>query len=233
MDVELLSSAGNDLAVVNAARVSFSKKSEELSERDKKLIHYLAKHGHWTPFAHTFISLRVKAPLFVARQLAKHQVGLVWNEVSRRYVDDEPEFWEPWDESWQTLTFRKASKDKKQGSSEEIVDPNKTIKTNFFCNGSDWSASQIYAFFTEQAADAYFDLLRLGVCPEQARTILPQSTYTEWIWSGNLYSFFNVYKKRTTPDAQKETSEVAEMIGEICSSLFPVSWEALCMTKDT
>ena len=177
----------------------------KVSDRDTRLINYLSKHSHWTPFAHTAITVHVKAPLFVARQLGKHQVGMVWNEVSRRYVTDEPEFYEP--EGW-----RKAAENVKQGSSDERV---KSYNT------------QALGLWHDDALQYYSMLLEDGVCPEQARMVLPQSMYTEWYWTGNLVSFANMWKLRTDSHTQRETQEVAQQIGDIIRPLFPVSWQAL------
>lgn len=213
---------GSDLSVVNAARVSFNKKSDgfiitdhttgkkELRVEDKKLIDYLAKHKHWTPFAHTAVTLHIKAPLFVARQLGKHQVGFVWNEVSRRYVDDEPEFYVP--DVW-----RKRAENVKQGSSDEAIPVNPT----------DHEAFNPYHHSMTIQLEYYKHLIDIGVAPEQARMVLPQSMYTEWYWTGNLYGFSNVYKLRTDEHSQKETQEVAKQIGTILQPLYPYSWEAL------
>ena len=205
MKVELIDYMGSDLSVCNAARVSFSKLAENYTtEQNAKLIKYLAKHSHWTPFGHCFASFRIKAPLFVARQLGKHQVGLVWNEESRRYIDSEPEFYTP--EKW-----RKRADNVKQGSSDEVVRP-------FY----DWSL-----YINEEALKAYNKLLSLDVCPEQARMVLPQSMYTTWVWSGSLAAFSRVCKLRLDPHTQYETRLVAEQISAHMSELFPVSWEAL------
>lgn len=218
--VEYVDHMGSDLSVVNAARVSFAKQSEWevhpggeiagemsyfnlLSNKDEKLISYLAKHGHWSPFAHNSISLRIKAPIFVARQLVKHQVGLVWNEVSRRYVDDEPEFYFP--EVW-----RGKPENAKQGSTGVV-------------NVSGINVTPAI----ESALLLYENLLENGVAPEQARMVLPQNTMTEWIWTGSLMAFARVCKQRLDPHAQQETQEVAQMIKEIIEPLFPISWKAL------
>jgi thymidylate synthase (FAD) len=206
LDVTLVGHMGDDNSVVNAARVSFSKEADQYTkEQNAKLINYLAKHNHWTPFGHTAITFHIKAPIFVARQLGKHQVGLIWNEVSRRYVTDEPEFYVP--EVW-----RKAAENVKQGSSEESA-----------YDDIEWGDWVLYGY----ALDTYKQMLEDGVCPEQARMVLPQSMYTEWYWTGNLYSFYNVWKLRTDSHTQKETQEVAKQIGDILASLYPVSWEAL------
>jgi thymidylate synthase (FAD) len=197
---------GSDLSVVNVARVSFNKTSIALSDKDEKLIGYLARHNHWTPFAHTSVSLRVKAPIFVARQLVKHCVGGVWNEVSRRYVDDEPEFYFP-------KVWRKKAENVKQGSSDEEVVDKRPI------------------FFTAMCVDdclkAYNEMLEAGYCPEQARMVLPQNTMTEWIWTGSLAFFARVCKLRLDAHTQKETRDVAEQIETIVSKLFPISYKAL------
>ena len=200
---------GTDLTVANAARVSFGKTSEmeddpwgppKLKKKDDKLIRYLAKHKHISPFGHCFASFHVKAPIFVARQLVKHKF-LRWNEISRRYVDDEPEFYEP-------SVWRGRSADKKQGS-EGIVDVGDWGDTNWACLIS------------------YNDLLQRGVAPEQARMVLPQSTMTEWYWSGSLDAFADMCRLRCASDTQYETMLVADNISEKMAELFPVSWEAL------
>ena len=202
MKVELIDHMGSDLSVVNAARVSFAKAHEEFDEKtDPQLINYLAKHNHWSPFGHASIQFHIKAPVFVARQLVKHQVGLVWNEVSRRYVDSEVEFYEP-------LAWRLAAKNKKQGSSEETTE---------------YSPAPAYLF----AKQCYENMLKLGIAPEMARMILPQSMMTEWYWSGTLYAFARVCNLRCKPDAQKETQDIAWKIDEHAKKLFPVSWRAI------
>ncbi len=217
MTVELIDSMGSDLNVVNAARVSFAKESDweqtdvydgkwYLSEKDQKLINYLARHNHWTPFAHAFLSYRIKAPIFVARQLVKHQVGLAWNEVSRRYVDDEPEFWFP--EVW-----RGKPVNAKQGSSGE-VESNELITDGCID-------------LLENNFAAYMQLIEHGVAPEQARMVLPQNTMTEWIWSGSLAAFARVCKLRLDPHAQLETQEIAKQINGLVPKEFTHSWKAL------
>ncbi len=224
MEVTLVDHMGSDLSVVNAARVSFAKQSnwlinnEDLSdglikdrnilkEQDVKLINYLAKHNHWTPFAHAFASFRIKAPIFVARQLVKHQVGLAWNEVSRRYVDDEPEFWFP--NEW-----RGRPVNAKQGSSDEDKDTTGGI-------------TQGVMDTVGQCLGDYLGMIELGVAPEQARMVLPQNTMTEWIWSGSLAAFARVCKLRLDPHAQLETQMVAQRIAEEMSRLFPVSFKSM------
>ena len=205
-------SMGSDLTVCNAARVSFGKETEwdyeesdaysfkqHLKKKDEKLIQYLAKHKHISPFGHCFASFHIKAPVFVARQLVKHKF-LRWNEVSRRYVDSEPEFYVP--KSW-----RGRSLDKKQGSAGTV-----TVSDNGF---------------NEIAMTEYEFLLDVGVCPEQARMVLPQSMMTEWYWSGSLDAFADMCKLRCAPDTQAETAEVAWEIDRVMIALFPVSWKAL------
>ena len=200
---------GNDLTVANAARVSFGKTSEmeddpwgppKLKAKDDKLIRYLAKHKHISPFGHCFASFHVKAPIFVARQLVKHKF-LRWNEISRRYIDDEPELYTPY-------AWRGRSADKKQGS-EGVV------------NVGDWGSSGWAAL------KAYKDLIAHGVAPEQARMELPQSTMTEWYWSGSLDAFADMCRLRCASDTQAETQEVAWDISLKMKELFPVSWDAL------
>lgn len=215
MKVEYIDHMGSDLSVVNAARVSFDKESEwdedeffdyVLKTSDAKLINYLASHGHWSPFAHTSISLRWKAPIFVARQLVKHQVGLTWNEVSRRYVKTTPELW--WPEKW-----RKAAENVKQGSSDE------EFPVRGILHGRIKDAENVLA--------DYNYLIEQGLCPEQARMFLPQNTMTEWIWTGSLYAWVRVWKQRTYPTAQAETRNLVNQIEPIMQQHFPVSWEAL------
>ena len=204
---------GTDLSVANAARVSFGKRSEmdtsdvwgppKLKDMDAKLIRYLAKHKHISPFGHCFASFHVKAPVFVARQLVKHKF-LRWNEISRRYVDSEPEFYVP--KSW-----RGRSEDKKQGSTGVVEVANKPI-----IGQAVW-----------RSLECYRELLRQGVCPEQARMILPQSMITEWYWSGSLDAFADMCNLRCKPDTQYETQVVAGHIDTEMAKLFPVSWKAL------
>ena len=220
MTVELIDHMGSDLSVVNAARVSFDKESSwetipfggptegVLQDKDIKLIKYLAKHNHWTPFGHGSAQFRIKAPIFVARQLMKHQVGLVWNEVSRRYIKTDPEFWSP--DYW-----RQSAENVKQGSSEDAT-PSQNV------------VDHMYIDATRHCLDAYKAMLNIGVCPEQARTVLPQSMLTEWYWSGTLMAFARVYKLRCSRDAQVETCDVVKPIGEHMEKLFPESWSALC-----
>ena len=203
IEVELIDRMGDDASVVNAARVSFGKRIKEMSEGDTKLIKYLAKHNHWSPFGHASLQFRIKAPIFVARQLVKHTVGLVWNEISRRYVDYEPEFYEV--DKW-----RGKPVDKKQGSSGEFDQQR-------LC---DMAQSRV----EDTALDAYQQLIQWGVAPEQARMILPQSMITEWYWSGTLYAFARICNLRCAEDAQYETRIVANLINDECEKLFPISW---------
>jgi thymidylate synthase (FAD) len=193
---------GTDLATVNSARVSFNKRSDELSEKDAKLVSYLAEHKHTSPFNHAYATFRVKAPIFVARQLVKHEY-LPWNEVSRRYVDDEPEIYVP-------DVFRGRAKDKKQGS-DGVVYPSKDL----------------VEFANYTSLRTYREMLEAGVCPEQARMVLPQSTMTEWWWSGTVGAWAKMCNLRCKPDTQLETRIVADKISDKMWELFPVSWQAL------
>ena len=206
---------GNDLTVANAARVSFGKTSEmeddpwgppKLKAKDDKLIRYLAKHKHISPFGHCFASFHVKAPVFVARQLVKHKF-LRWNEISRRYVDDEPEFYEP--DVW-----RGRSADKKQGSEGSV--------SILLDQEVQW----------HRQLSTYKTLLSEGVAPEQARMVLPQSMMTEWYWSGSLDAFADMCNLRCKDDTQAETREVARQIDHKMIELFPVSWDALTEDDD-
>lgn len=222
IEVTLVDSMGSDLSVVNAARVSFNKESEweweevdgsdelVLSKSDSKLINYLAKNKHFSPFNHSFITCRVKAPMFVARQLVKHKF-MPWNEVSRRYVDDEPEFYFP--EFW-----RKKAENVKQGSSDEEVE-----------FGEDHQYAVVDQ--TSFSLSVYHSLLKGGVCAEQARMVLPMSTMTEWIWSGTLGAYADMLKLRLDPHTQYESRIVAEKIKEKILPLFPISLAALLESK--
>jgi thymidylate synthase (FAD) len=221
MKAELIDSMGSDLSVVNAARVSFDKESEwdvdydcgsivgrnVLHENDAELISYLAKHDHWTPFAHTSISLRMQAPVPIRTQCFKHKQGLVENEESRRYISGKPTVYTP-------KTFRSApTNGAKQGSGGAHP------------KSGDWRYA--YRNWTERSVALYEEMIADGVCPEQARFVLPQGCEVQWIWTGNLYAFANFYLKRTDPHAQKEIQDLARMVGDIIEPLFPVSWKAL------
>ena len=239
MQVRLIDHMGSDLTVVNAARVSFAKKSAwedtsievnpgeylprlNLKEEDARLINYLAKHNHWTPFAHPQITFHIKAPIFVARQLGKHQVGMVWNEVSRRYVDTPPELYEP-------AAWRARADSVKQGSSDEHVDLSFYTQTGAIYTEEGFAPSIEEELWdlTQCSIRVYEGLLHAGVCPEQARMVLPQSMYTEWYWTGSLAAWARVCKLRLDPHTQKETQEVAKQIAHIVEGIFPVSWKAL------
>lgn len=209
ISVELLDKMGTDSTVVDAARVSFNKiASNYTPTQNEKLIKYLAEHNHWSPFAHCTLQFRIKAPIFVARQLQKHQVGFAWNEISRRYVDYTPTFWSPHNE------WRGRAENKKQGSADELVRDNLT-------------AQEHYDDAIHYVKLSYELLLACGVCPEQARSILPQSMMTEWYWTGSLYGFARVCKLRLDPHAQAECREVAKGINDFCANEFPMSWKAL------
>jgi thymidylate synthase (FAD) len=230
----LMDHMGSDLTVVNAARVSFGKESHAvewldydyenkarcgdliavLEEKDQKLIRYLAKHNHISPFGHCFASFHVKAPIFVARQLVKHKF-LRWNEISRRYVDDEPEFYVP--DVW-----RGRSADKKQGSEGEI-----TTSCVYDMSGELTHPKFAAQDVNETALHIYKGMVAAGVAPEQARMVLPQSTMTEWWWSGSLDAFASMCNLRLPSDTQYETRVVAEQVSKVLGDLFPVSWASL------
>lgn len=255
MEVKLIDSMGNDLSPIRAAIVSNGNSNLDKYADDElrytsaavSLIKFLARGctqgewdklldevlleadfrpqvdsvlnhvrhmpPHWTPFGHTAITVYVKAPIFVARQLGKHQVGFVWNEISRRYVDSPPEFYMP-------SVWRGRADDKKQGSDSSVA-----INTAYYDRDDgygSWEEDAIGA-----SLEAYNAMLFLGVAPEQARMILPQSMYTEWFWTGNLYAFAKMFVSRTDSHTQLETQEVAKMIGDIIQPLFPISWKAL------
>lgn len=208
-EVEILYVMGNDLMVVNAARVSFAKESTEFKDQDAKLIHYLARNNHISPFFHPQIQFRIKMPIFVAREWYRHQIGFSRNEVSRRYVDTKPFCWLP-----KADELRERDPNLKQGSKPTPVE----------------NAQEIRASIEEhniKTVELYEKLLSQGVAPEIARTVLPQSMYTEFIETGSLAAYARLYKLRTSPDAQREIQKYARLIGEELESRFPVSWFAL------
>lgn len=203
--VKLIHHVGGDVSVVNAARVSFNKEVAPgaLKEGDKKLLAYLAKNKHHSPFNHAFLTFRVTAPIYVARQLVKHKF-MPWNEVSRRYVSEEPEFYFP-------THYRKAAENVKQGSSEEVC-PKEVMDGAFMS--------------THNALMEYNDRIKKGVCPEQARDCLPMNTITEWYWSGTLGAFIDMLILRLAPHSQKESQIVAKYIQYEMSILFPEAMKA-------
>ena len=218
--VRMIECMGSDLTVVNSARVSFHKESEWehpdshvpaniLSEKDKKLIKYLAQHKHWTPFAHPQIMLHIKAPISIRTQLFKHKVGFVENEISRRYVTEEPEIYIP---KWRS----KPTNGAKQGS-EDFITSEDTVA----------AAEAMYFGVASDALKTYNWLLEAGVAPEQARFALPQGTYTEWYWTGSLAAYARVYKQRIDPHAQWEVREYASAIGHLIQPCFHASWQEL------
>lgn len=203
INATLIDHMGSDLSVVNAARVSFGKKHDVFdTEVDTKLIKFLAKHKHTSPFGHAFVSFHIAAPIFVARQLVKHKF-LRWNEISRRYVSNEPKLYEP-------TTWRGKSHDKKQGSSDTVV-----------IEGVEIRATQSYDI------SLYKHLLEMGICEEQARIVLPANLMTEWYWSGSLDAFADMCKLRCNKDTQNETRIIADDINKVMGTLYPVSWAAL------
>jgi len=232
MKAEYISHMGDDLTVVNAARVSFDKESEfandewghedydsegYLDHMDKKLISYLARHGHWTPFSHPQITMRYTVPIFIARQEFKHIVGFTRNEVSRRYVDDTPELFTP------TEWRKRPEGNVKQGSSHEVVEG----KHHWSCTSDFNSIEERHEFHNNYCLKYYEDLIRIGVCPEQARMELPQSMYTSYYITGSLAAFARMVKQRSDPHAQVEIQELAAMVDEVIRPLYPVSWEAV------
>ena len=207
MKIELVDCAGGDLSVLNSARVSFAKEATELELKDEKLIKYLAKHKHMTPFRHNFVQVKCSVPLFLARQLMKHQAGLTWNEVSRRYVDAPPEFNQP--EGWRT----RPEGGIKQGSGGVAEDTEQ------------WAVT--YGGYLESAQRLYSGMIMAGIAPEQARMVLPQSMMVDFIWSGNILAFSHVYTLRIGEGAQVEAQEFAKKLDEVIKPAFPVSWKAL------
>lgn len=239
--VQIMDHMGSDLTVVNAARVSMHKESNwetdgfdeyieqdsrvvtykprlKLSAKDEKLIGYLARHNHWTPFSHPQVMLRIKMPIFIARQWFKHQVGFTRNEVSRRYVSEMPEFY--YADEW-----RKRAPNVKQGSSEEFFSNSDSLPSDRIGRESTVGLEVGSSYF--EGLSLYRRLLDKGVCPEQARMVLPQSMYTEFVETGSLAAYARLVNLRLDPHAQKEVRLYAEAVSELIAPLFPVSWAAL------
>jgi thymidylate synthase (FAD) len=207
MKVELIDSAGGDLSIVNSARVSFNKEVTELEDNDRRLVAYLASHHHDTPFRHNFIQLRCEVPVFLARQLMKHQAGLTWNEESRRYIDYTPDFHKP--SGWR----KRPEGGIKQGSG------------GLHPYNPKWQ--RVYDEHIQDAVELYKWMLSEGVAPEQARMVLPQSMMVNFIWSGNLLAFHHVYNLRSGEGAQREAQLFAELLKRAIEPAFPIGWAAL------
>src|SRR5690606_25721913 len=207
MKAEYIDHMGSDDTVVNNARVSFSKEASNYTyEQNSKLIRYLARHNHWSPFAGTSIQLRMSAPVPIRTQAFKHKQGFVESEESRRYIDHRPEVYIP-DE------FRESAESVKQGSAGRHKDSAKWI--------------EVYSRTADYCVNAYLEMVEEGICPEQARFISTQGAVVNWIWTGNLASYARFYNQRTDPHAQQEVQDLARMVGDILQPLFPVSWKAL------
>jgi thymidylate synthase (FAD) len=206
--VEYITHMGSDDTVCDAARVSMDKTADMFTpSQNERLINYLARHSHWSPFSHVSIQMRFTAPIFIARQLAKHQIGFAWNEVSRRYVNSDPTFFVP-------RCFRDKADNVKQGSAVT-----ENVRNKEFME----SLNDVH----EATFLLYKDMIDSGVCPEQARMILPQSMLTEWIWTGSLYAWSRMYRLRVDIHAQAEVQEYAYKVSAICAKKFPLSWNAL------
>ena len=209
--------SGSDLLIVNAARTSFAKESKELTVKDAKLINFLAREKHLLPFRHPTVTFRCRAPLFVARQLGKHQAGMSWSEESRRYIDDQPEFF--WPDKW-----RKRADNVKQGSSDEVFAEEPFIALKEWKGGAAiCKPSELIKFNVIM----YEKLLEVGVAPELARMILPQNMYINWVWTGTLLAWVHMVKQRTAPDTQQETQHFAQLVKAHLDKLYPVSMQAL------
>jgi thymidylate synthase (FAD) len=206
--VKLIDTFGSDLTVVNCARVSFNRISEELNERDEKLIKYLLKHEHTSPFRHCFLQWRIEAPIFILRQWQKHQVGCSWNEMSRRYVDTPPEVY--CFDQWHSRPHKSI----KQGAGSALNEDEQVI------------CSRLYERAVSKSLEVYDDLLAMGVAPEQARAVLPQGMITSCVWSASLQSALHFVKLRLSHDAQSEIREYAQLIAEDIKTHYPITFEA-------
>jgi len=207
--IELIDTFGNDLTVVNAARVSFAKEVNEMRPMDEKLIKYLAEHDHVSPFFHPQARFRIKMPIFVAREWYRHQIGFARNEVSRRYVDTPPECWTPAIDD-----MRERDPKAKQGSKAEAIEDAAVCHANI-------------VEFHQMALELYNTLLVKKVAPEVARCILPQSMYTEFIETGSLAAYARLCSLRQGPGAQKEIRLFAAGLSSLLQPRFPVSWAAI------
>lgn len=218
MKVEYVDHLGNDLTVVNSARVSFDKEASNYSEeKNNKLIKYLADHNHITPFTHPQITVRETVPIFVARQRFKHVVGFTYNEISRRYVDDEPEFYVP--DVWRSRPDGSV----KQGSGDTFEGYLYTEERE----GVDTPPEDVYKYFLDDCLYVYNRMIEQGIAPEQARMVLPQSMMTSYYVTGSLAAFARSYKQRIDSHSQKEIQDLAKQWDEIIRPLYPESWKAL------
>ena len=212
--VEYVDHMGDDDSVCDAARVSMDKAAELFTvQQNERLLRYLAKHNHWSPFSHATIKMRFKAPIFLARQFAKHQIGFSWNEVSRRYVNSDPSYWFP-------KGLRMKAENVKQGSLDQTHKHSTSFRLDM--DQQIWKSHRLYN-----------DMIEQGVCPEQARMILPQNMMTEWIWTGSLYAWHRMYTLRSDSHAQMEARMYAELVNQVCSKHFPLSWNALNEFRST
>lgn len=205
-NVELIDKFGSDQTVVNCARVSFNKSINEMGEKDSRLIKYLLKHKHTSPFRHCFLQWRITAPIFILRQWQKHQIGCSWNEMSRRYVDTPPDVYKF--EKWHS----RPDKSLKQGAGEILNDQ--------------VSANEIYNEIIKASLKSYQDLLDLNVAPEQARAVLPQSMLTSCIWTASLQSALHFVSLRAASNAQSEIRQYSDLIANDIESFFPVTYKA-------
>jgi len=205
--VELLETFGSDLTVVNAARVSLGKHVDEFTEKDARLVKYLADHDHISPFFHPQARFRLKMPIWMAREWYRHTIGFARNEVSRRYVDDAPTVYLP-------DSLRSRAPNKKQGSQDD-EHPQSNLCRQFMLEEY------------ERCIATYGLMIGYGICPEQARMVLPQGMMTEFIETGSLAAYARLVKLRTSPDAQKEIRDVAEKVSACLAAAFPHSWPVL------
>ncbi|QQM14225.1 thymidylate synthase [Vibrio phage VpJYP1] len=232
MTIEVLDYHGSDNAIANAARVSFAGHGDWNSipetyseEKRDKLIIYLAKHRHLTPFRHTSVTIRCKEPIFLARQLGKHQAGLSWNEVSRRYVKGDVEFHIP--KEWRSApdgSIKQGSGGVFTGKLQSVV--GRPYYGEYLAD-EDCTAHELYEDLVDVALETYNRMINAGIAPEQARMVLPQSMLTEWVWTGNLLAMAHIYRERIASGAQLEAQYFARKLDDALQPLFPVAWAAL------
>ena len=222
ISVKVVDSMGTDFRIFEAAKATLGGGTEsnfQVGETDPtRLINFLASERHVTPFRHPQITLECEAPIAIARQLGKHQVGFSWNERSMRYRDSVIDVFTP-------DMFRGRPAHLHDGSTEEDVGKRETALRSSW--KEKWTIEELYKEAIEESVSTYERLLEAGLAPEQARFVLPQGMITRWFWTGSLYGFYEVYRQRSSEHAQYEVRDFADQLDKVMSELFPIAWEAL------